>query len=89
MFTHEDLIKFYQLYLHYNVASNNIGVVDREKFNRLYKLIRKENQNNLNVRIILNEEHTKFTILENELEVTYILIQEPVDMRGRFFRKYI
>ena len=89
MFTHEDLIKFYKLFMRYNPASNNIGVVEREKFNRLVKIIKQEYKNNLRVRVILNEQHTKLTILENEIETTYILIQEPEDLRGRFFRKYI
>lgn len=89
MFSHEDIVKFYQLLIRYNPASNNIGVVEKDKFQRLFRLIKKEYKNKPNVRIILNTDKTKFTILENELETTYILIQKPEDMIGRFFRKYI
>lgn len=89
MFTHEDLVKFYELHIHHDLTSNNIGVVEREKFNRLVKMIKQEYKNNLRVRVMLNEDHTKLTIIENEIETTYILIQEPQDLRGRFFRKYI
>lgn len=89
MFTHEDLIKFYLLNTHYNIASNNIGVIDKEKFNKLFKMIKRENKNNINVRIMLNETKTKFTIMENGMETTYIYIETPQDLRGLYFRKYI
>lgn len=89
MFTHEDLVKFYLLYSHYDIASNNIAVIDRDKFNRIFRLIKKECKNKVNTRLILNETKTKFTIIENELETTYVYIETPQDLRGRFFRKYI
>jgi len=89
MFTREDLVKFYELHIHYDIASNNIGVIEKEKFNRLIRMIRKEYKNNTRVKVILNENHNKLTIIENELETTYILIQKPQDLRGKFFRKYI
>ena len=89
MFTHEDLIKFYKLFMRYNPASNNIGVVDRHKFLEVYDLVKKEYRNKPNVRIMMNQDKNKFTILDNGLETTYILIQRDSDMIGRFFRKYM
>lgn len=89
MFTHDDLVKFYMFHIHYNIASNNIGVIDKDKFNRLFRMIKRENKNNFNVRIILNEDKTKFTILENDMETSYIYIETPQDLRGNYFRKYI
>ena len=89
MFTREDLVKFYELHIHYDIASNNIGVIEKEKFNRLIRMIKREYKNNTKVKVMLNENHNKLTIIENELETTYILIQKPQDLRGKFFRKYI
>ena len=89
MFSHDDLVKFYILYTHYNIVSNNIGVIEKDKFNRLFRMIKRENKNNSNVRIMLNETKTKFTVIENGLETTYIYIETPQDLRGRYFRKYI
>ena len=89
MFTHEDLIKFYLFHTHYNKASNNIGVIEKEKFNRLFKMIKQEHKNNPRVRIMMNSDKTKFSIFENEMETTYVLIQEPIDLRAKYFRKYI
>lgn len=89
MFIREDLVKFYELHIHYDIASNNIGVIEKEKFNRLIRMIKREYKNNTKVKVMLNENHNKLTIIENELETTYILIQKPQDLRGKFFRKYI
>ena len=89
MFTHEDLVKFYKLLLRYNPTSNNIGVIDKNKFKEIYEITRKEYKDKSNVKMILNNERTKFTILHNEIETTYILIEKDQDMIGRFFRKYI
>lgn len=89
MFTHEDLIKFYRLLLRYNPASNNIGVIDKNKFKEIYEITRNEYKNKPNVRIMMNQDKNKFTILDNGLETTYILIKKDQDMIGRFFRKYI
>lgn len=89
MFTHEDLIKFYKLLLRYNPASNNIGVVDKHKFWELYDTVKKEYKYKPNVKIIMSQSRNKFTVLDNGLETTYILIEKDQDMIGRFFRKYI
>ena len=89
MFTHEDLVKFYKLLLRYNPTSNNIGVIDKNKFKEIYEITRKEYKAKPNVRIMMNQDKNKFTILDNGLETTYILIEKDQDMIGRFFRKYI
>lgn len=89
MFTHEDLVKFYKLLLRYNPTSNNIGVIDKNKFKEIYEITRKEYKDKPNVRIMMNQDKNKFTILDNGLETTYILIKKDQDMIGRFFRKYI
>ena len=89
MFTHEDLVKFYKLLLRYNPTSYNIGVIDKNKFKEIYEITRKEYKDKPNVRIMMNQDKNKFTILDNGLETTYILIKKDQDMIGRFFRKYI
>lgn len=89
MFTREDIRKFYELYMRYDTTSNNIGVVDKHRFEEIYKLMKERYKDNPNVRIMLNEERTKLTVLEKEIDTTFILIRDPQDMRGRFFRKYI
>lgn len=89
-----DVTRFYELLSHYNITSNNIGIVGTtNKFNKYMKKIIKKYKNNKKVFIkILNN---KVVIIDDDIEITYINIQYMNDLidkktdRNIYFKKFL
>ena len=90
MLTKSDIINFYKLHLRYDPSSPNIGVVGSHKrFIELVKEIQKIYKNKPNAFIKLNSNRTKLTVLYNDIETSYIYIENDDSLSGNRFRKYM
>ena len=84
-----DVVKFYELYNHFDIISRNIGIIgDNNKYQKYLSSIITSLQGKP-IRIINNELNTKCTILIDDIEYTYIHIQDYKDMYGKKFRKFV
>lgn len=91
MLTEEDIIKFYELLGRYDIKSPNVGIVgDHNKFRRFVKdIVKKYKDKKKDIRIICSDSGNKYTILVDDIEISYIKITTLHDLRGYKFRKYL
>lgn len=84
----EDIIKYWELKEHYNQASPNIGIIgDNKYFKRKVKsIIKKIKHYDF---IYANKELTRYTIINNGIETTYIQLENLEDLKDIYFKKYI
>lgn len=87
--TQNDLIIFYDLLHHYNITSPNIAIIGNEKeFKKKMKAIIKANKD-YDVLYQTKTKPLKCTIIKNDIEKTYIHIEQTDDMKELYFRKFI
>ena len=89
IFVPEDIITFYTLLKHYDIASANIGIVGgQEKYVKYVdKIVSKLSKTNAT--IIRNATNTKCSIFIGDIEYTYIHLKNYGDLDGLKFRKFI
>lgn len=84
-----DIIKFYTLYSHYNPLSNNIGIIgDLKTFNDYIKKVDKSFEK-IKYNKFFNEDKTKYTIICDDIEYSYVMIQTTEDLKNLYFKKFI
>lgn len=85
----DDIIMFYTLKQHFDIISTNIGITgDNRRFKR-YVLRAYKSIKNKHKQIYSNETKTKYTILNDGMEITFIHIRTTEDLQGKYFRKFI
>ena len=83
----DDLIKFHELLKHYNETSPNIAVIgDKKTFKKLVKEVL--SRLNFDV-LVVNRAETKYTILIDDIEISYVHVETLEDLEGLYFSKYV
>ena len=83
----DDLIKFHELLEHYNKISPNIAVIgDKKTFKKVVKEVLQ--RLNFNV-LVVNKAETKYTILIDDIEISYVHVETLEDLEGLYFSRYV
>ena len=84
----EDIIKYWELKEHQNDISSNIGIIgDKKYFKKKVKAILKKLKHY--DFMYANKELTRFTIINNRIETTYIQLENLEDLKDMYFKKYL
>ena len=83
-----DLIKYWELKSHQKETSSNIGIIgDKKYFKKKMKVILKAIKHY--DFMFANKELTKYTMINNGIETTYIQIEKLDDLGNTYFKKYM
>lgn len=86
----DSIVMFYELLGRFDRTSPNIGVTGtKREFEAYIKKITKAIPKNKGIKLIINPSRTKVTILQDDIEITYIHIENTDNMVGYKFKKYI
>ena len=84
----DDLIKHLALSEHTKLESPNIGIIGDDKYfkRKMKSILRRTKHYDF---MYANKELTRYTLINNNIETTYIKIENLSDLENTYFRRYL
>ena len=92
MLEKNDIVKFYQLLARLDKNSTNVGVIrTKQEFTAFVKNLMKKYKGDKNIKVMINESGNIARVfnITTDVEISYIQIDNFIDLEKNFYRKYI
>lgn len=92
MLEKNDIVKFYQLLARLDKNSTNVGVIrTKQEFTAFVKNLMKKYKGDKNIKVMINDAGNIARIFNiiTDTEISYIHIDNFIDLEKHFYRKYI